>query len=177
MQKRTRVIVTICLGLTSILGLALLSQLRPPESRKHDSGNFEEIVTHLKMHSIRSSIIEFRRNHGYPPAQDVVSDDLRSESVDKISTPSQSKASAANEKQLDAWKTPIEIRIDGDTVAMRSAGPDRVFGNEDDLLMNSRFFKADDRDMIHDAGRNGVFGDHDDTVAEESTFLVGGSRQ
>ena len=33
----------------------------------------------------------------------------------------------------DAWGTPFQIRFNGDDYEIRSAGPDRVMGSEDDL--------------------------------------------
>lgn len=36
---------------------------------------------------------------------------------------------------LDSWGTPIRLGMNGSSVSVRSAGPDRVFANEDDLFV------------------------------------------
>jgi hypothetical protein len=38
---------------------------------------------------------------------------------------------------VDSWGTPIKIKVEGEKVAVRSAGPDRIFNTKDDLTNTS----------------------------------------
>jgi len=40
---------------------------------------------------------------------------------------------------LDAWQTPIVLAVDGESYTLRSAGPDREAGNEDDLVLEDGY--------------------------------------
>jgi hypothetical protein len=44
---------------------------------------------------------------------------------------------------LDPWGTPYQIVLEPDSVAIMSAGPDRIMGTEQDLIVKLRFPRAD----------------------------------
>ena len=41
--------------------------------------------------------------------------------------------------RLDAWRRPFEATMSGSDILLRSAGPDGIMGNQDDILLTIRF--------------------------------------
>jgi hypothetical protein len=117
-------------------------------------------------------MIEFRRTHGRMPRHDEIMDAIRSAVEDGTSTTTQHQGSREAKMPMDGWHRPLDIKIDGDTVTLRSAGQDGEFRNEDDAVMAFQFFMDGDRAMIREAGRNGIIGDEDDPMGDVSNYLT-----